>query len=245
MNLKTLGLSLCCFTLIVSVCFGSNTLGQDQRASSQVKQLSTLTEIVDQLNKTSFPQARIGLNFEGSESYANSSDAWESMGLNVSRLSEQAYFSPGFTVASLDGCLLTLKNDQVKILNWGTSSYNVHLMSLAKFVVDGKKGEKKLTPQTGVLTIPLDKLSHKGGKAPHKYTKDPAIEKLLGTWRTEYKWKGFFKRRLFEMEITAAEGPDLKSTMTSQKLRFMFDDKQESETFDKAFRQAIQLCSTK
>lgn len=240
MNLKTLGLSLCCFTLFVSVCLGPNTLGQDQRASSQ-----ELSEILDQLNKTSFPKARIGLEFTGSESYTDSSDTWQSMNLNLSRLSEFANFSPGFTVASIDGCRLTLRNNQVKILNWGTSSYSVELMSLAKFVVDGKKGEKKLTPQTGVLTIPLDKLSHKGGKAPHKYTKNPATEKLLGTWRTEFKGRGFFRRSMFEMEITAAEGPDLKSTMTSQKLFFTFDNKQERETFNKAFRRAIQLCSSK
>jgi hypothetical protein len=66
-----------------------------------------------------------------------------------------------FTVESLDGCRLRLKNDDVKILSWSTSSYDRNLMSLAKFVRAPKKGEQKLTPQTGVLLIPLDKLSYR------------------------------------------------------------------------------------
>ena len=239
--MKILGALLCCFVAIVSVSLGADTIAfQNQSVSSQVKQLSSVTEIVDWLNKTSVPHARIGLEFNGPESYTDGSDSMQSMNLSLSRLSEQVFFSAGFTLASLNGCRLTLKNDQVKILNWGTSSYDVHYMSLAKFLVEGKKGERKLTPQTGVLFIPLDSLSYKG-KAPYRYTKNPAT----GTWRTEFREKGFFKRSIFEMEITAAEGKGLKSNMTAQKLIFTFDDKQEAEDFNVAFRRLIQLCPTK
>lgn len=243
--MKILGALLCCFVVIVSVSLGADTIAfQNQSASSQVKQLSSVTEIVDWLNKNSFPHARIGLDFSGPESYTDGSDSMQSMNLSLSRLSEQVNFSAGFTLASLNGCRLRLKNDQVKILNWGTSSYDVHYMSLAKFLVEGKKGEKKLTPQTGVLFIPLDQLSYKGGKAPYRYTKNPATEKLLGTWRTQFREKGFFRRSIFEMEITAAEGKELHN-MTAQRLNFTFDDKQASEDFNVAFRRAIQLCTTK
>lgn len=241
--MRTLAVLLCCSILIVSVCLRSETLAQNQPAASQVKQLSSVTEVIDWLNKNSFPRATIGLDFSGPESYLDGSDSMQSMSLNLSRLSERLEFSPGFTLASLNGCRLTLKNDQVQILNWGTSSYDRRLMSFSRFLMEGKKGEKKLTPQTGVLVIPLDKLDYKKGKTPYRYTKDPALAKLLGTWRTEFREKGFFRRSLFEMQITAAEDQALKSNMTAQKLMFTFADKQESEDFNVAFRRAIQLCT--
>jgi hypothetical protein len=59
----------------------------------------------------------------------------------------------------------------------------------------------------------------------------------------EFREKGFFKRNIFEIEVTAAEGKDLTSKMNAQKLIFTFNDKQESENFNAGFRRAIQLCS--
>ena len=243
--MKTIVVLFGWFVSIVAVCFGSETLTRNQQVSSPGPQASSTTQIVDLLNQSNLSKARIGLDFEGPESHLDGSDSMQSMALNVSRLSEQVNFSPGFTVDSLNLCQLTLKNDQVKILNFGTSSYDRYRMSLAAFLFDGKKGEKKLTPQTAVLTIPLDKLSYKGGKAPYRYTKNADMMNLVGTWRSIYKEKGFFKSRPFVIEITAAEGKDLSKTMDAGRLLFTFDDKNESETFDAAFRRAIQLCSTK
>lgn len=242
MKMRTFGVLLCCLGLLVSLCLQTDTLAQNQPSPPQVKQLS-VAEIVESLNKTSFPKARIGLKYEGPEDHLNGSDSMESMALNVSRLSEDLVFSSGFTVESFNGCRLTLKNDDVKILNWGTSSYDRNRMSFAKFVLEPKKGEKKLTPQTGVLTIPLDKLSYKKGKPPHRYTKLEVVERRLGMWRVDFQWSGFFKLSIVEMEITAAEGKDLTGKMTAQKLNFFFDDKKEGDDFNVAFRQAIKLCS--
>jgi hypothetical protein len=89
----------------------------------------------------------------------------------------------------------------------------------------------------------LRSLSYRKGKPPHQYTKNPQLQKLLGTWRVDFQWSGFFKMSIFEMEITAAEGKDLTGKMTAQKLRFFFDDKKEGDDFNVAFRQAIKLCS--
>lgn len=141
-----------------------------------MKQFSSVTEVVDWLNKNSLSHARIGLVHEGPESYLDGSDPAQSMTLNFARPSEALYFSSGFTLAGLDGCRLTLKIDQVKILNEGA----LPQMSFARFLMDGKKGEKRLTPQAAVLVIPLDQLSYKGGKSPRRYTKDPATVKRLG-----------------------------------------------------------------
>ena len=241
--MKTLGPLLCCFLWI---CLSSETLAQSQSTlPPQAKQDSSVSEIVGRLDKTILSHARISLVFEGAESYLDGSDPMQSIAVSTSRLSEELFFSSGFRLVSVDGCRLTLKNDQVKILSWGTSSNDRHVMSFADFLFEGKKGEKKLTPQSGVLFIPLDKLSYKGGRKPYRYTKNRDTEKLLGTWRTEFKEKGFFRRRPLEMQITSAEGANLKSKMNAETLTFTFDDKEESESFNVAFRQAIKLCTAK
>ena len=207
--MKTLGPLLCCFLWI---CLSSETLAQSQSTlPPQAKQDSSVSEIVGRLDKTSLSHARISLKFEGVGQSLDGGDLMQLRGPSLSRLSEDLFFSSGFRLVSVDGCRLTLKNDQVKILSWGTSSNDRHLMSFANFLFEGKKGEKKLTPRSAVLFIPLDKLSYKGGRKPYRYTKNPDTGKLLGTWRTEFKEKGFFRRRPLEMQITAAEGTDLKS----------------------------------
>ena len=238
-DMKTLPMSLYCLVLIVSVGFAPGTVAQQRSAQSATSQSATVTEIVESL-KTSFSQARIGLEFDAGEAYRGN-DAMDSMNLNVSRLSESAYFSSGFTVESLDGCSLKLKNDQVKIVKWYSGSYDQHYMSLSKFLMTGRKGEKQLTPQTGVLSVPLNKLKYKGSTTPKfiEHKNGPVI----GTWKTEFEEKGFFRRNVIEMEISAAEGVDLKSKMTARYLFFMFDDKTEAENFNLAFRRAIQLCA--
>jgi hypothetical protein len=160
-------------------------------------------------------------------------------------ISEGSVFSSGFRLVKVDGCRLTLRNDEVKVLSGWTNRTDSNEMSLANFVWGGKKGEKKLTPQSAVLLIPLDKMRYGAGKKPYKHTKNAEEAKLLGTWRTKYKEKGFFKRSVFQMEITAAEDPEPKGKMKAGTLTFTFDDKEESERFDTALRQAIKLCTAK
>jgi len=239
--MKTFGLLLCYFLSILS----SQTLAQNvPKLPPQLNKGLSLSEIVDWLDKNSFSHARIGLESDGPESYTDSSDPMNSINLSVAQLSEGLFFSSGFSLLKADGCGLTLRNDQVKILRGWTKSYDSNQMSLANFVF-GKKGEKKLTPQSAVLFIPLDKMRYGGGKKPYQYTKKADEAKLFGTWRTKFKEKGFFKRSVFQMEITAVEDPELKGKMHAGTLTFTFDDKDESERFDAAFRQAIKLCSAK
>ena len=242
--MKIVEVLLCCFISIVAVCLSTNSLAQKQPNQDQSTQRSSVTEIIDDLNKTSFPHARVGLAWDGGESYRDSSDSMQSMNLMLSRRSESAFFAAGFTVERLDGCRLKLKNEQLKILSWYTEAPAKHFMSLSKFVVEGRKGEKILTPQSGVLIIPLDKVKYKDKSKP-RFVKHEATAKLIGAWQTDFKESGFFKRSPFEMHVTAAEGPTLMSTMTAQTVIFAFDDKKESENFLVALRQAAQLCSGK
>jgi hypothetical protein len=167
-----------------------------------------------------------------------------SINLSVAQLSEDLYFSSGFRLVKAEGCRLTLRNDEIKILSAGTKSYDSNQMSLANFVW-GKKGEKKLTPQSAVLFIPLDKMRYEGDTEPYQVTKNAERAKWLGTWRTKFKEKGFFKRSVFQMELTAVEDTGVKGKMKAGTLTFTFDDKEESERFNAALRQAIALCARK
>ena len=142
-GMKPLVILLCCPTLIVSLCIRSNTLAQDRSAQTDVKQLSSAAEVVEFLNKSSLPHARIALNFDGGEDHRGD-DNMSRMNALLSRLSEWASFSSGFTLDSFDACQLKLKNDQVKILNWWSGSADQRFMSLSKFLMEGRKGEKQL-----------------------------------------------------------------------------------------------------
>jgi hypothetical protein len=109
----------------------------------------------------------------------------------------------------------------------------------------GERREKKLTPQSALLFLPLDKMRYGGGKGPYQHTRNAEKAKLLGTWRTKFKEKGFFKRSVFQMELTAVEDPGLKGKMKAGTLTFTFDDQDESERFNSALRRAIRLCARK
>jgi hypothetical protein len=235
--MKTLGPLLCGISFSIGiVCLSSQTLAQNKpKLPSPLNASSSVSEIVNWLDKNSFSHARIGLESDGPNL-----DPMESMMFTIS---EGLVFSSGFKLVKVDGCRLTLRNDEVKVLSGWTNRTDSNEMSLANFVWGGKKGEKKLTPQSAVLFIPLDKMRY--GKKPYQHTKNPEQAKLLGTWRTKFKEKGFLKRFVFQMEITAVEDPGLKGKMKAATLTFTFDDKEESQRFNAALRQAIGLCARK
>ena len=235
--MKTLGSLLCgCAFAIGIVCLSSQTLAQNKpKLPPALNASSSATEIVDWLDKNSFSHARIGLESDGPN--LNPFDSMEYT------ISEGLVFSSGFRLVKVDGCHLTLRNDEVKVLSGWTNRTTSNEMSLANFVWGGKKGEKKLTPHSAELFIPLDKM--RSGRKPYQYTKNPEQAKVLGTWRTKFKEKAFFLRFVFQMEVTAAEDSETKGKMKAETLTFTFDDKEESETFNSAFRQAIRLCTRK
>ena len=236
-NMKIFGSFLCGISLSAGmVCLSSQTLAQNKpKPPPPLNASSSVSEIVDWLDQNSFSHARIGLESGGPN--------LDPMGSMMSTIAEGLVFSSGFRLVKVDGCRLTLRNDQVKVLSGWTNRTDSNEMSLANFVWDGKKGEKKLTPYSADLFIPLDKMRY--GKKPYQHTKNPEQAKLLGTWRTKFKEKGFFKRFVFQIEITAVEDSGLKDKMKAATLTFTFDDKKGSQRFDSAFRQAIGLCAGK
>ncbi len=57
--------------------------------------------------------------------------------------------------------------------------------------------------------------------------------------------KGFFKRSIFELELTAAEQPQTKELGSFGYLTFNFDSTDLAEQFNAAFRSAIRICNAK
>ncbi|HEV8431090.1 MAG TPA: hypothetical protein VGQ41_24515 [Pyrinomonadaceae bacterium] len=78
----------------------------------------------------------------------------------------------------------------------------------------------------------------------HRYTKDPEKVRLLGAWRTEFKYNGWFSRTMVGLTLSSAEWKE-PQRWEGMNLAFSFDTKEMSEKFDAAFRQAIRLCRSK
>ncbi|HYW73665.1 MAG TPA: hypothetical protein VE961_21765 [Pyrinomonadaceae bacterium] len=196
---------------------------------------SALAEILNNLDTTTLPRARISLKSRGIESYDANSQTWSS---------EEFTFSQGFRLVNIRGCRVTLKNEATKIIGGLIGGSDPDAVSLGRFLRPSKY-EKQLTPKTGVLTIALNQLSPKETKS-FQYTKKPDDAKVFGSWRVKFPEGKFYGLRVLEMEITADEGPDLKASMrNAETLMFTFDTQAESESFRIAFSRAIKLCEGK
>lgn len=209
-----------------------------------LSQRSTLREILDYLDRNFFPHARVGMKSKGPETYTSYDDPDRSMKLSHERLSEEVVLSQGFRLDSLDGCELTLKNDHVEIADFWTKSYDRELMSLSKFTTGWGKDRPPLKPRTAFVSIALDQMSHRKGEGPYRHTRDAEVLRRVGTWRTKYESRGFWRSRSFVgMEVYAAPPADEADRARADTLTFTFDDREMSERFDAAFRRAIKLCS--
>lgn len=231
----------------LSVSLNSLIFAQKTALPQGLTESSTLEEILRWLDKTSFQEARIGL-----ESNAPGAQPNDIPGIAVSYY-EWAFFSKGFKVAKIDGCKLVLKNDDVELIHFQTKYPNPAEGSLAKF----RQVRNNQTQFTGEFSLPLKIL--KANKPPYRHTKKAEKADLLGTWRTEFKLTFDFDffiipskaniKKLLEnamsMEITGDGLNGQSSKMTGDELTFTFDDKQMSEDFYAAFRRALTLCKDK
>jgi len=142
---------------------------------------------------------------------------------------EKPIFSQGFRFANLASCTLTLRNGDMRILRRPNKLY------------DWNQGKSFVAE----LYIPLYRLSPRKDKAPYRQTKDPEKARLFGTWRTEFKHRGFLARHDVGMSYFPAGQRESKGYRDGETLTFTFDDKETSDEFDAAFRQAIRLCQAK
>ena len=203
----------------------SGTAAQERgRLPAELSRSPSVSEIVDWLDRTSFAYARVGLKTGSSEGLPGSYNPdWQE-----GTPSYTLVFSQGFRLSGIGGCTLTLKNG------------DTYLVDHSKLVKD--TGQHRAAE----LEIRLDEMGPAKGKAPYRHTKNPEKAKLIGAWRTEYKYKSFWRRRVVgELTLFSMESKERLGSWDGVTLTFTFDSKEMSEKFDAAFRRAIRLCNEK
>lgn len=237
---------------ILSIIFfsiSSETLAQSSKLPGELMKDSSLEEVINRLDKTSFAKARIGFHKHGQELSEN-----EIPTANTT-YSEEAVFSQGFRLAKVEGCRIALKNDDVKLIDFSTKYPDPQRGSLSDF----REQMNNQIKYTGFLNIALDSLNENKRKKTFRHTKKIEKAKLLGTWQTKYYLKNYSLFSLIfnpkekiktygndlNISITLPGNDDGYDRMTGDFLTFTFDDKQTSEKFDSAFHRAIKLCNEK
>jgi hypothetical protein len=233
------------FLTALSLSLHSVGFAQKTPLPAELTEKSSLEEILKWLDKTSFAQARIGLEADVPDLEA------DEIPTTATRYSESAFFSKGFRLAKIDGCKLTLRNDNVELIRFETKYPNPAEGGLDEF----RKIKNNQSKFAGEFSIPLQKL--KANKATFRHTKKTELADLLGTWRTEFKSKSDFflipsREKLksllenqMKVEIIGAGENGSSDSMGGDELTFTFDDKQVSENFYAAFSRAITLCNDK
>jgi hypothetical protein len=194
-------------------------LAQDQsNTPAALSQQPHLSEVMDWIDKNGLPQARVGVRTASQPAREELSgviqqDAYPALSL---------FYAEGFRVVQGDACGVILKNE------------NTRLLAHSKLVAAPSSDQR----YTAELFIPLDRLSVKKGKGPYRQTSNS--DKGLGNWRTEFK-----SNRSNEDVVLTLFAPGQTEKLRvwkAETLTFTFDDKQTSEKFTTAFRQAIKIC---
>ncbi|HJT28309.1 MAG TPA: hypothetical protein VJ784_12940 [Pyrinomonadaceae bacterium] len=178
-----------------------------------------IVEVMNSLDKNGMGQARVGIRTlpQSREEVSGVLQREEYPALSL-------FYSEGFKFVRIENCGAILRND------------NTQLISHSKLVNDPSPGERV----TAELFIPLNRLSITKGRKPFRHTSDPQKAQLLGTWRTEFK----SSKSLEDVVLTVfnSAGTTKLGVWKGDTLTFTFDNKQTSEKFDTAFRQAIKIC---
>ena len=221
--------------VILSTSFSNlDVLGQEKTLlSPPLNQRSSLAEILSWLDKNAFPYGQVGLSKKGGQ--AQSTVPFKSANPIPA---QERIFSEGFQIAAVNGCQVTLGNKHVAIVR----SHNSSSGTFRRFITQNN-GKRELTPQLALLFLPLNRISDSKGKGPSSQTEDRDKPKLLKPWRTTFDEKGFFRHSIFQMELTAAEQPQIKELANFDHLSFSFDSQELAEQFNAAFRQAIKICA--
>ena len=181
---------------------------------------SSLSEIVQWLDRSSFGNARIVLN-----------DTWDDLTYRSPLVDDEPaknsfVFAQGFKVTNLEGCTIALGNNDPKTV----------LKSMELESRDRQVAQLNLEPH---------RMSPSKGRSTYRFTKDPEKSRVLGPWRTEFKHKGWSYKSFLGLYLYSADTRKLEARWIGYNLAFTFDNKEMSENFDAAFRQAIRLCRSK
>ncbi len=206
-------------------------------------QNSSVEELIQWLDENAFPKVWIGVETEVSEDQIDATQVYNTA------LSEEVTLSQGFRLQSLDACKLTLRNEDLRLLELWTGNYNMELVRLKDVLVDP---DSKKTFY-GELVIQLSDLSLKKGRKPFRHTRKPEKAKMLGTWRMMFRVSrpSFFQMLRGEFRhgqsvligIRSHQDDQFYNSLWGETLRFTFDEENTSKEFYLVFRRAIELCS--
>ena len=229
-------LPIALFVIVFTTFTNADVFAQKETAlPSPLNETSSLTQILDWLNENAFPHARVGLRAKGGTGPPRS------YGLaRESTPSGERIFSEGFHLKFVNGCHVTLSNEHVAIID----ARNRESGSFYRFI-NQKNRDRELTPQLAMVFLPLDRMSNTRGKGPYLHTKDQDKARLVGAWRTSFEQNGFFRKTIFDAELTAAEQSQTKELGHFTSLTFTFDSQVLAEQFNVVFRRAITICSSK
>jgi hypothetical protein len=188
--------------------------------AQEPSQQPNIVEVMNSLDQDGLGQARVGIRTSAKPAREELSgvvqqDAYPALSF---------YYSEGFKFSKIGNCGVVLRND------------NAQLISHSKLVHDPAPGERL----TAELFIPLNRLDIKKGRKPFRHTSDPSKAQLLGTWRTEFKTDQ--SQEGIVLTLFAPGKTDKLTVWKAEAVTFTFDNKEASEKFNTAFRQAIKIC---
>jgi hypothetical protein len=189
-------------------------LGQDSASPRP-----DIVAVMNALDKNGMGQARVGIR-----TLEQSREEISGVLLREAYPALSLFYSEGFKFVRIESCGAILRNE------------NTQLILHSQLVHDPTPGERV----TAELFIPLNRLSITKGRKPFRHTSDPQKAQLLGTWRTEFK----SDKSLEDVVLTVFDsaGTAKLGVWKADTLTFTFDNKETSEKFDTAFRQAIKIC---
>jgi hypothetical protein len=208
--------------IVLIAFFSRETLAQSlSQGPAELGQGSSVLEIMNWLDKTMLPNARVGVRTSSTPQIESDSHVLK----QDERPSDSLFYSQGFKLVNVDRCNLTLRNDDAKLIAHSS-------------LVAGNMEQYKAE-----LFVPLARLSDKKGRRPYRHTSNPEKSRLLGTWRTEFKSKRSREEALLTLYLPGHT--EKIGGWAAETLTFTFDSREMSEQFDAAFRHAVRLCRTK
>jgi hypothetical protein len=205
------------FIISIVLLTSPRTPAQNKRPlPGNLNQDSSVSEILTWLDQTSFRNARVVL--KDSWDVFTYRPPWDEMGPTKNTF----IFTQGFRVTNIDGCNLMLRNDDARTVTKSKVDESPH-----RLIAD--------------VWVQLDRTSPNKGRSTHRYTKDPEKGRLLGAWRTEFKYRGWFSRTMVGLTLYSDAWKE-PQRWVGLNVAFSFDTKEMSDNFDAAFRRAIRLC---
>lgn len=209
----------CIVAVVVAACFSASAQNKP-RLPGDLNQKSSAAEILTSLDhQKTFLSVGIVLK-----------DSWDDFTYRPpwddSKPAQNTFnFIPGFRVTNIDGCNLMLRHDDAKEVSRSKLEASPHRV-------------------VAEVWVQLNRMSPSKGKHAHRYTKDPEQVRLLGAWRTEFKYRGWFSRTIVGLTLHSAEWKE-PQRWEGVNVAFTFATKEMGEKFDAAVRQAIRLCKSK